>query len=118
MVACNVLFSGWNRPVVGRERQAMELFQRAVGLYTKWQASGLITSFEPCILTGHGGDMNGFFLIRGEPEKLAALRRNEEFTAMQIEAGLVIEKHGTVDGYVGDAVMGAMQLWGGLVAKL
>jgi hypothetical protein len=70
-MADRVLFIGWNRPVVGREQQAMELWQKAMEYYGKLQADGRIESFEPVILTAHGGDLNGFVMLRGGAEKLA-----------------------------------------------
>jgi len=36
-MADRVLFLGWNRPVVGREQQATELFQKVVEFYGKLQ---------------------------------------------------------------------------------
>jgi hypothetical protein len=35
-MADRVLFIGWNRPVVGREQQAMKLFQKAMGKAGRW----------------------------------------------------------------------------------
>ncbi len=55
-MADRVLFIGWNRAVVGREQQAMQLFQKVVEFYGKLQADGRIESFEPVLLSAHGGD--------------------------------------------------------------
>ena len=43
------------------------------------QQGGTIDSFESVLLAGHGGDLNGLFLIRGEPDKLYALMAAEEW---------------------------------------
>jgi hypothetical protein len=71
------IFIGWNRPSVGREQQAMQVFQKSLEFYGKLQSDGRIESFEPVILSAHGGDLNGFVLLRGDAEKLAEIRRDE-----------------------------------------
>ncbi|MBL7213635.1 MAG: hypothetical protein ISS61_14785 [Desulfobacteraceae bacterium] len=86
-MADRVLFIGWNHPVVGREQQAMELFQKVVEFYGKLQADGRIESFEPVILAAHGGDLNRFFLLKGEAGKLAELREDDAFVQIVMEAG-------------------------------
>ena len=60
------------------------------------QEEGEIESFEPVFLEPHGGDLGGFILIRGEPEKLATLRVSEEFTQFTIKVGLSVEGLGVV----------------------
>jgi len=62
-MANQALFLGWNRPARGREEQAMKLWGKTMEYYGKLQAEGRIESFEPVLLTAHGGDLNGFFLI-------------------------------------------------------
>jgi hypothetical protein len=55
-MANGVLFIGWKRPVPGREQQAMGLFQKGIEYYAKSQSEGKIESYEPVILSAHGGD--------------------------------------------------------------
>ncbi len=110
-MADRVLFMGWNRPVVGREQQAMELFQKGVEFYGKLQADGRIESFEPVILAAHGGDLNGFFLIKGEAQKLAELREDEDFVQIVIEAGYCINGFGVVPGYIGEGLTDVISRW-------
>jgi hypothetical protein len=62
-MADRVLFIGWNRGVVGREKQAMDLFGRAMQFYSKLQADGRIESFDTVVLDAHGGDLNGFIML-------------------------------------------------------
>jgi len=73
-MANNVLFIGWNRAVAGREQKALEVFAKSMEYYTKLQTDGRIESFEPVILGVHGGDLNGFILLRGDAEKLDQIR--------------------------------------------
>ncbi len=81
-MADNVLFIGWNRSVKGREQQAMQLFQKVIEYYGGLKADGRIESFEPVMLAAHGGDLNGFFLLKGEVEKLDEVRRDDTFLAV------------------------------------
>jgi len=110
-MADRVLFTGWNRPVVGREQQAMELFQKVVEFYGKLQADGRIESFEPVILAAHGGDLNGFFLLKGEAGKLAELREDDAFVQIVIEAGYCLDGFGVVPGYIGEGLTDVISRW-------
>ena len=114
-MADRVLFIGWNRPVVGREQQAMELFQKVVEFYGKLQADGRIESFEPVILAAHGGDLNGFFLLKGEAGKLAELREDDAFVQIVMEAGYCLNGFGVVPGYIGEGLTDVISRWSKLL---
>ena len=90
------LFVGWGDAVRGREGQAVELFNEVIAYYDRLQEEGTIDSFEPVFLEPHGGDLNGFALIRGDAEKLAALRVSDEFTQFSLRAMLVVDSFGVV----------------------
>jgi hypothetical protein len=90
------LFIGFGDPVRGREAQAVELFNEAIAYYTRLQEEGEIESFEPVFLEPHGGDLGGFILLRGEPEKLSALRVSDEFIRLSIRTSLIVDSFGIV----------------------
>jgi hypothetical protein len=90
------LFIGWGEVVRGREAEATELFDESLAFYGRLQEEGTIESFEPVFLEPHGGDLNGFILIRGDAEKLAALRVSEEFTQLSLRVGLIVDGFGVV----------------------
>jgi hypothetical protein len=90
------LFIGWGAVVRGREAESLEVFNETLAYYGRLQEEGTIESFEPVFLEPHGGDLSGFILIRGDAEKLAALRVSEEFTQFSIRAGLIVEGFGVV----------------------
>ncbi len=113
----NTLFFGWNRPVVGREKQAMELFQSSLAFWSKKQEAGQIESFEPILLRNHGGDMNGFMLIKGESEKLDAISHEKDFINLVMQLGLAVDGFGVIRGYGGEAVQAMMGEWGKLVQQ-
>ena len=114
-MADRVLFIGWNRSVPGREQQAMQLFQKVVEFYGKLQAEGRIESFEPVILSAHGGDLNGFFLLKGEAEKLRDVRRDVTFLDLTIEAGYCLEGVGVIPGVIGEGLTDSFSRWSKLV---
>ena len=73
------LFIGWGEVVRGREAEAVETFNSTMEYFGGLQADGTIESIEPVFLEPHGGDLQGFFFLRGEAEKLATLRVDDEF---------------------------------------
>jgi hypothetical protein len=110
-MADSVLFLGWNRSSAGREQQAMQLFQKVIEFYGKLQAEGRIESFEPVILAAHGGDLNGFVLLRGDTEKLDEVRRDDTFLNYSIEASYCLEGFGVVPGYIGEGITDVFSRW-------
>jgi hypothetical protein len=90
------LFVGFGDPVRGRESQGVEVFNETLAYYGRLQEEGEIESFEPVFLEPHGGDLNGFILIRGNAEKLASLRVSEEFTQLSLRATLIVNGFGVV----------------------
>ena len=113
--ACLLL--GWNRSIPGREQISMELFQTCLAFYTKLQQSGSIESFEPVLLHTHGGDLNGFVVLRGDAQKLAAVRNSNEFLDLEVQARLCIDGVGVINGVVGEGVQSMMQSFGKHIPK-
>jgi len=115
-MANQALFLGWNRPTVGREQQAMELWGKSLEYYGKLQADGRIESFEPVILGAHGGDLNGFFLIRGDAEKLNEIRGEDAFMDFIVEANYCLDGFGVVTGYIGEGLDDIFNRWAKLIS--
>ena len=105
------LFIGWGEVVRGREVAAAELFRETLGYYAGLLEQGVIESFEPVFLEPHGGDLTGFILIRGDAEKLAALRVSEEFTQLSIRVGLIANNLGVVGADLGDRLQRQMEYY-------
>jgi hypothetical protein len=104
MASDSALFIGWKLPVVGREANALELFGSFVGYLAKQETAGTVDSFEPCLLSPHGGDLDGFILVRGERDKLSALRHSEEFEELVSRCLISVDGFGVVEAYIGDSV--------------
>jgi hypothetical protein len=109
MASNSALFIGWKLPVVGREVEAVELFGSFVSYLRKQQAIGAIESFEPCFLSPHGGDLGGFFLVRGERARLAGLRSSDEFEELVSRCLVNVDGFGVVDAYIGETVATQLQ---------
>jgi len=105
------LFVGWDEPVRGREGQAVEVFNQALAYYARLQEEGEIESFEPVFLEPHGGDLGGFILLRGDAEKLAALRVSEEFNQLSTRASLNVEGFGVVGAALAERLQQQMSYY-------
>ena len=114
-MAGHVLLIGWNRPTVGREQQGMELWGKCMDYYGKLQADGRIESFEPVILGPHGGDLNGFILLRGDLEKLNEVRGDGPFLDLMTEAGYCLDGFGVVPGVIGEVLNDQFARWAKLI---
>jgi hypothetical protein len=98
------LFIGWGAPVRGREAKGLEVFNEAFAYYGRLQQEGVIEGFETGILEPHGGDLQGFVLIRGSEEKLARLRVDDEFVRLSTRASLIVEGVGVIGVALGDGL--------------
>jgi len=112
------LFLGFGAPVRGREREAIKVFNEAFEYYARLQQEGEIESFEPVLLEPHGGELGGFFLLRGDQDKLARIRSSEEFERLTIRAQLITENLGIVSAYLGGRLMSQMSVFSEQVEEL
>ena len=98
------IFIGFGRAVRGRERQAVKVFTEALEYYARLQQEGEIESFESVFLAPHGGDLNGFTLLRGNPDKLSSIRTSDEFLRLTVRADLITEGFGVIGAILGEQV--------------
>ena len=98
----NALFIGWGHAVRGREQQSLQVFNEALQYFGGLQQRGEIEAFEPVALEPHGGDLYGFLLLRGDPDKLNRVRASEEFRRIVSRGALVVEDMGVATAFVGD----------------
>ena len=110
------LFIGWGEIVRGRETEAAETFNATMGYWARLAEEGVIESFEPVFLEPHGGDLQGFFFLRGDAEKLAALRVDEEFTTVVMRAGLSADRVGVVGAAIGERLQRQFENWSSAIA--
>jgi hypothetical protein len=98
------LFIGFGPSVRGRERQALKVFGEALEYNARLQEQGEIESFETVLLEPHGGDLTGFVLLRGDPDKLSRIRTSEEFVRLTTRSGLITEGFGVIGAVLGEQV--------------
>lgn len=103
-MADEALFIGWGEVVRGRERKAVEVFNESAQYYGQLQQEGRVESVEGWFLGPHGGDLQGFFLLRGAREALDEIERSPEFERVQARASMVVDRTGTVHAYTGEAL--------------
>jgi hypothetical protein len=90
------LFIGWGDIRAGRTPASQKVFAEALAYWPTLQAAGEIESFETVILRAHGGDLGGFFLLRGDPERLGRLSMAPEFLRLVQRANAVVEMLGII----------------------
>jgi hypothetical protein len=112
------LFIGWGAPIHGREAKGLEVFSEALAYYARLQQEGVIEGFETAILEPHGGDLQGFILVRGSEERLGQLRLDEEFVRISTRASLVVEGVGVIGAALGDGLEQAIGTYQQAISEL
>jgi len=98
----SALFIGWGATAAGRERRSVELFGESLKYLTGLLAEGRIASVEPFFLEPHGGDLEGFFLVRGELAELNTIRGEDDFQRMAVRAQVIVQNFGVVGAITGE----------------
>lgn len=116
-MSTNAIVFGWNRSLPGREALSAQHFQEFTQYLQAQQAGGVIDSFEPVLIQPYGGELNGFFYIRGEPAKLAALTASQEWIQNQIRATLHLDGVALLRAVTGPTVAEYMAMWGQAIPR-
>jgi hypothetical protein len=112
------LFLGWGAPITGREAKGLEVLSESLAYYGRLQQDGTIESFETVLLEPHGGDLQGFVLLRGSEEAIARLRADDEFVRLTTRARLVVESLGVIGAALGDGLEQAIGTYQQAVSEL
>ena len=102
------MFIGWGQVVRGREKRAVKVFNESVEYWGQLQSDGRIEDFEVVLLTPHGGDLQGFALLRGSEEQIRSLSADEEFQRRVQRADLIVESQGVVNAVIGEGIARGM----------
>lgn len=105
------LFIGFGAPVRGREKQAMKVFNEVFEYYSRLQQEGEIESFEPVLLEPHGGELGGYFLLRGDRDKLDRVRASKEFQRHTERGQICVEHIGVVGAALGGELMSQLAVF-------
>ena len=117
-MADSALFVGFGYPVRGRERQALQIFSEASEYYSRLQQQGEIEDFEPVLLEPHGGELGGFFLLRGDQDKLARIRGSEQFEQLTVRGQLIVDNIGVTGAFLGARLASQMSVFAKQVDEL
>jgi hypothetical protein len=117
-MADRALFIGWDAPVRGREERAVEVFDEFVALLGQMQSDGRIESMDVALLDPHGGDLGGFFMVRGSDAQCAALPGDEEFRRAVMDATLIVEHFGVVPAVTGEGIAREREMYREAIRKV
>jgi hypothetical protein len=112
------LFIGWGAPIAGREAKGLEVLDESVQYWGRLQQEGRIESFEVVLLTPHGGDLEGFALLRGTSEQTASLIVDDEFERLTTRATLIVQRVGVVPAVLGDGLEKTIGMYSQQVGEL
>jgi len=112
------LFVGWGSIITGREKTAAQVLNEAMNYLHTLQNEGKLDALDVVLLEPHGGDLDGFVLVKGDKEFLAKLRVEEEFVKIIVAVQLVHIKVGVVWAYSGREMQSLFQIWGQQEEKL
>jgi hypothetical protein len=105
------LFIGWGQVVRGREGQALDVFNETIELYGQMQSDGRIESFDVALLEPHGGELQGYVLLRGSEEQIDAVRRSEDFERVMTKGSLIVEDLGVINAAIGEGLARSMAIY-------
>jgi hypothetical protein len=112
------LFVGFGSIIPGREKMASQVLGEAMHYLEGLRAEGAIASFDVVLLEPHGGELDGFVLVKGDKATLAQLRVSEAFVNVIVGVQLVHTRVGVVGAYSGSDLPFILGLWGRQEEKL
>ncbi|TMK86506.1 MAG: hypothetical protein E6G40_09635 [Actinobacteria bacterium] len=98
----SALFICWGATAPGRERRAVELFGETLRFLTRLVQDGRVASVEPFFLQPHGGDLEGFFIMRGDRDELSKIRGEDDFQRYSVRAQAVVQNFGVIEAITGE----------------
>ena len=105
------LFIGWGQTVRGREERALGVFNETLEFYGHLQSDGRIDDFEVALLDPHGGELQGYVMLRGSEDQIDAVRRDEDFQRLMIKGSLVVDDLGMIPASIGEGLARAMTMY-------
>ena len=105
------LFIGWGEVVRGREDRALDIFNETLELYGQLQSDGRIESFDVALLNPHGGELQGFVMLRGSEAQIDAVGRDDDFLHVMTKASLIVENLGIIPAAINEGLARAMAIY-------
>jgi hypothetical protein len=116
-MADRALIISWGQPVRGREQHGLEVFGESVAYYSELRDAGRIAGFEVMILAPNVL-MEGCMLLQGSHAQLDAVREEERFRRLLIDASLIVDDLCVAEGYTAEGVEEAMGLYADAVQRV
>jgi hypothetical protein len=105
------LFIGWGDVVRGREDRALDVFNETIEFYGQLQSDGRIEDFEVALLEPHGGELQGYAMLRGSEDQIAAIRRDEDFERLMTKASLIVDDLGVIGAAIGASLARGISIY-------
>ncbi|MGE5694032.1 MAG: hypothetical protein ACM4D3_02015 [Candidatus Sericytochromatia bacterium] len=102
------LFIGWGDAVKGSEKRALEAYGDTMEYFGRLHQEGRIEHFEVVVLGPTGGDVGGFWLVRGTAEQIDAVRRSEEYEQLVQRVQLIVTGLRIADAFVDEGLVRVM----------
>jgi hypothetical protein len=82
----------WGMPRQGREKEALDLYQKSAEYYSRLVAEGRLTYGEPFLLASGDSEVeSGFFLLKGDVANIFALLDDQQFRDLMARGSVLIE---------------------------
>src|SRR5690242_7667838 len=116
-MADSVLFISWGESIPGREERGLEVFNEAIGLYGRMQQDGRIESFN-VVLLAPNGELGGYIELQGSAEQLSAVRLDDDYRRVLVDATLVVKEMRVIEGSTGEGIARDMALYQEAIGKV
>ena len=116
-MADSVLMITWGVGVRGREERGLDVFNESIGLYGRLQQEGRIEAFDVALLEPNGL-MAGYIALRGSSEQLSALRQDDEFRRVLVDASLIVDELQLIEGSLGEGVAREVEVYREAISKV
>lgn len=114
----HTLFVCWDRPLVGREIMAQELFAAFMNHLESARKSGAIDSYEPVLLEARGSTVNGYLHIRGDRTRLNDFLATDQWEEINARAHVYLQGFGVVHGITGGELQKRMRTFQKYVGEI
>jgi hypothetical protein len=109
-MADRIIHISWGASVAGREERGLEVFNEAIGLYGRMQSEGRIEGFDVALIIPHGGQ-EGYMSLRGTADQLNAVKEDEDYQRVMVDASLVVHDFCIADGYVNEGLAKQVEMY-------
>ena len=98
------LFVGWGGVYPGREKTALEGYHEWVKILEQLKLAGEIDDFQTVVLGPHGGQLDGFTLVFGDPLKLMQINERDDIHLLQLRSEREFAHFSVLPAIVGQRV--------------